>query len=151
MKNELHNELLRSFFVLRKFTHTFRPVTLPKEDEMNLASFALLFYIKEHSGDLSCEKIRNELSVTKPAVSQMLASLEKKGFLTREINKENRRCIVLSLTEKGIRFIEKTEKETEKRLAGIISRFGKNETRSLITLINRFLLITGEPGISGKY
>ncbi|AEF82485.1 MarR family winged helix-turn-helix transcriptional regulator [Leadbettera azotonutricia] len=144
MKNELHNELLHSLFMLKKFTHTFRPAVPPKEDEMSLVSFTLLYYIKEHKGDLSGEKIRNALSVTKPAVSQMLAVLEKKGFLTREINKENRRCIVLSLTEKGTRFIEKTEKETEKRLAGIISRFGKNETRSLITLINRFLAITEE-------
>jgi DNA-binding MarR family transcriptional regulator len=150
MKNELHNELLRSLFMLKKFTHTFRPASLRKEDEMNLASFTLLYYIKEHNGDLSGEKIRNELSVTKPAVSQMLASLEKKGFLTRETNKENRRCIVLSLTEKGTRFIEKTEKETDKRLAGIISRFGKNDTRSLITLINRFLSVTGESGISDQ-
>jgi DNA-binding MarR family transcriptional regulator len=147
MKNELHNELLRSLFMLKKFTHTFHPARLAKEDEINLASFTLLYYIKEHSGDLSGEKIRTELSVTKPAVSQMLACLEKKGFLTRETNKKNRRCIVLSLTEKGTLFIERTEKETEKRLAGIISRFGKNETRSLITLINRFLSITGDPNI----
>jgi DNA-binding MarR family transcriptional regulator len=146
MKNELHNELLRSLFRLKKITHTFRPVPLPKENEMNLASFTLLYYIKEHGGDLSGEKLRNELSVTKPAVSQMLSCLEKKGFLTREINKENRRCIVLSLTPKGMEFIEKTQRETEKRLAGIIKRFGENETRRLITLINRFLSIMEENG-----
>jgi DNA-binding MarR family transcriptional regulator len=145
MKNELHNELLRSLFRLKKITHTFRPAALPKEDEMNLASFTLLYYIKEHGGDLNGEKIRNELSITKPAVSQMLASLEKKGFITREINKENRRCIILSLTEKGSLFIEKTQQETEKRLAGIIKRFGENETRRLITLINRFLSIMEDP------
>ncbi|WP_010256369.1 MarR family winged helix-turn-helix transcriptional regulator [Treponema primitia] len=144
MKNELHNELLRSLFMLKKFTSTFRPAVLPKEDEMNLASFTLLYYIKEHNGDLSCEKIRNELSVTKPAVSQMLASLEKKGFLTRETNKENRRCIVLSLTEKGTQFIEKTQRKTEKRLTEIIGRFGVDETHSLITLVNRFLSVMEE-------
>ncbi|MFP3043233.1 MarR family transcriptional regulator [Treponema primitia] len=144
MKNELHNELLRSLFMLKKFTNTFRPAVLPKEDEMNLASFTLLYYIKEHNGDLSCEKIRNELSVTKPAVSQMLASLEKRGFLTRETNKENRRCIVLSLTEKGTQFIEKTQRKTEKRLTEIIKRFGEDETHSLITLVNRFVSIMEE-------
>jgi DNA-binding MarR family transcriptional regulator len=144
MKNELHNALLRSLFRLKKMTNTFRPVVIPKEDEMNLASFTLLYYIKEHKEDLSCEKIRNELSITKPAVSQMLSSLEKKGFLTREINKENRRCIVLSLTRKGTKFIEKTQRETEKRLAGIIKRFGEDETRHLITLLNRFLSIMEE-------
>jgi DNA-binding MarR family transcriptional regulator len=152
MKNELHNELLRSLFVLKKFTNTFRPADLLKENEMNLASFTLLYYIKEHSGDLSCEKIRQELSVTKPAVSQMLASLEKKGFLTRETNKENRRCIVLSLTEKGTSFIEKTEQETEKRLEEIIKRFGENETCNMIALINRFLssMITDAPAVKPK-
>jgi DNA-binding MarR family transcriptional regulator len=146
MKNELHNELLRSLFRLKKNTSTFRPVFLTKDEEMNLASFTLLHYIKEHSGDLSGEKIRNELSITKPAVSQMLASLEKKGFVTREINKENRRCILLGLTKKGTDFIERTQRETDKRLAGIIKRFGEKETRRLITLINRFLSIMEEPG-----
>jgi DNA-binding MarR family transcriptional regulator len=138
MKNELHNELMRALFRFKKITLSFRPATLPKEDEMNLASFCLLHYIQEHGGDLSGEKIRHELSVTKPAVSQMLASLEKKGFLTREINKENRRCIVLALTEKGTAFIERSQRETEERLTRIIRRFGKNETQELITLINRF-------------
>jgi DNA-binding MarR family transcriptional regulator len=145
MKNELHNELLRSLFRLKKITRTFRPASLPKEEDMNLASFTLLYYIKEHGGDLSGEKIGNELSVTKPAISQMLSSLEKKGFLTREINKENRRRIVLALTGKGTAFIERTQRKTEKQLAGIIRRFGENETRELITLINRFLSIMEEP------
>jgi DNA-binding MarR family transcriptional regulator len=138
MQNELHNELLRCLFRIKKLTLTFRPYRPPEEGELNMASLCLLYYIREHPGDLKGETICRALCVTKAAVSQMLGALEKKGYLTREVNKDNRRCIILSLTGKGTAFIEKTNAETEARLAGIISRFGKDKVKELITLINRF-------------
>jgi DNA-binding MarR family transcriptional regulator len=146
MQNELHNELLRCLFRFKKLALSFRPCTPPEEGDLNMASLCLLCHIREHPGDLSGEKIRSELCITKAAVSQMLGALEKKGYLTREVNKDNRRRIILSLTGKGAAFIEKTSAETEERLAGIISRFGKAKTRELITLINRFSDITEKAG-----
>jgi DNA-binding MarR family transcriptional regulator len=142
MQNELHNELLRCLFRFKKLALTFRPYAPPENGELNMASFCLLYYIREHPDDSSCEKIRRELCVTKAAVSQMLGALEKKGYLAREVDKDNRRRIILSLTAKGAAFFEKTHTETEERLAEIVSRFGKAKTRELITLINRFSDIT---------
>ncbi|MDR1541305.1 MAG: MarR family transcriptional regulator [Clostridiales bacterium] len=146
MKNELHNKLLRALFQLKKLTLTFRPVAVSEEEEMSLASYSLLYQIKARRGHLSGETIRQELSATKPAVSQMLAALGKKGFITLEVDKENRRCIVLSLIEKGTAFIERTEWETERRISQIISRFGENQARELIKLIDVFSSIANENG-----
>jgi DNA-binding MarR family transcriptional regulator len=146
MQNELHNELLRCLFRLKKLALSFRPCAPTEDGELNMASIYLLYHIREHPGDLSGEKICRNLCVTKAAVSQMLGSLEKKGYLTREVNRDNRRRIILSLTGKGAAFIEKTNAETEERLAGIISRFGKAKTRELITLVNRFSDITENVG-----
>jgi DNA-binding MarR family transcriptional regulator len=142
MQNELHNELLRCLFRFKKLALSFRPCAPPEEGDLNMASLCLLYHIREHPDDLSGEKIRRELCVTKAAVSQMLGALEKKGCLTREVNKDNRRRIILSLTGKGAAVLEKTRVETEERLAGIISRFGEANTRELITLVNRFSDIT---------
>jgi DNA-binding MarR family transcriptional regulator len=146
MQNELHNELLRCLFRFKKFAQSFRPRVPPEEGELNMASLCLLYHIREHPDVLSGENIRRELCVTKAAVSQMLGALEKKGYLTREVNRDNRRRIILSLTAKGAAFLDKTRAETEERLAGIISRFGKANTRELITLVNRFSDITENPG-----
>jgi DNA-binding MarR family transcriptional regulator len=143
MQNELHNELLRCLFRFKKLALSFRPCVPPEEGELNMASLWLLYHIREHPDDLSGEKIRRELCITKAAVSQMLGSLEKKGYLIREVSRDNRRRIILSLTGKGVAFIEKTSAETEERLAGIISRFGKAKTREFITLVNRFADIAG--------
>ncbi|MDR1956632.1 MAG: winged helix DNA-binding protein [Treponema sp.] len=138
MQNELHNELLRCLFRFKKLALTFRPCAPPEDGDLNMASLYLLYHIREHPGDLSGEKICRNLCVTKAAVSQMLGSLERKGYLTREVDKDNRRRIILSLTGKGAAFIEKTNAKTEERLAEIISRFGQDKARELITLINRF-------------
>ncbi|MDR1948460.1 MAG: MarR family transcriptional regulator [Spirochaetaceae bacterium] len=146
MQNELHNELLHCLFQFKKLAQSFRPRVPPEEGDLNMASLWLLHHIREHPCDLSGEKIRRELCITKAAVSQMLGSLEKKGYLTREVNRDNRRCIILSLTGKGAAVLEKSRAETEARLAGIISRFGKANTRELITLVNRFSDITENAG-----
>ncbi|MDR1950091.1 MAG: MarR family transcriptional regulator [Spirochaetaceae bacterium] len=146
MQNEQHNELLHCLFRFKKLALSFRPCVPPEEGDLNMASLWLLYHIREHPDDLSGEKIRHKLCVTKAAVSQMLGVLEKKGYLTREVNKENRRRIILSLTNKGTVFLEKTSAETEDRLAGIISRFGKARTRQLIALVNHFSDIAENPG-----
>jgi DNA-binding MarR family transcriptional regulator len=108
------------------------------DTDISLAELALMKGIMDKTLDSDGAKIQEALCIKKAAVSQMLGVLEKKGYITRDINKENRRKIILRLTKKGETLINKTEKKVNALLSEIISRFGETDIKQLIVLFERF-------------
>jgi DNA-binding MarR family transcriptional regulator len=88
------------------------------------------------------------LAVSKAAISQMLASLEKRGYIRRETDTGNRRKIIITLTPKGRATVDKVKKSMDGLMAHVITRFGEEDTRLLIRLLDRFMeVVDGTPGI----
>lgn len=141
MDQTLKEELARSMFRFRKVG-----VTFPAELGVNMAELFVMGMISENGsyGSICMSDIQNELFITKPAVSQILNTLEDKGFIIREINKNDRRKIVLTLTPKGAGFWEKMREYTDNIIIQIISRFGEENMKQLLKLFNHFADISEE-------
>jgi DNA-binding MarR family transcriptional regulator len=84
------------------------------------------------------------IAVSKAAVSQMLGSLEKRGYIQREIDRENRRKIIISLTNKGKVAVDKADKDLDELMSLIIDRFGEQDTRTFVKLLNQFEEVVDE-------
>jgi DNA-binding MarR family transcriptional regulator len=82
--------------------------------------------------------MQSTLSVSKAAVSQTLGSLEKKGYIERGIDRNNRRKILITLTESGAAALQNSTDTLDALTASLITRFGEADTANLITLVNRF-------------
>ena len=113
---------------------------------LNIPEFALLkqLKIREERGDAGGAKLHGMgeyLRVSKAAVSQMLGALERRSLITREPDPENRRTILVNLTEKGNKMIEDFEREFDIYLVMLIDRFGEKDTREIIRLIYKFMEI----------
>lgn len=133
----LVESLARSIFRFKRFQMPFPPGL-----DIHMGELAIMGGIAKDGcfspKNINVPEIQHHLHITKPAISQMLNSLEKKGYLSREIDKHDRRKIVVALTPKG-RQILKTNKEFMDGLLGeIITRFGEEETKQLIASFNRF-------------
>jgi DNA-binding MarR family transcriptional regulator len=85
------------------------------------------------------------LAVSKPAISQMLASLEKRGYIRRETDTGNRRKIIITLTPKGRETVDKVKQSMDSLISHVITRFGEEDTRHLIRLLTRFQSICHGP------
>ena len=74
------------------------------------AEYGLLFAIlriEEHQGKRATpSQLSKHLFVTKPAISKMLNSLEDKNYITRKIEKLDRRVVYVELTEAGKTFLK---------------------------------------------
>jgi DNA-binding MarR family transcriptional regulator len=87
------------------------------------------------------------LAVSKAAISQMLASLEKRGYIQRETDTGNRRKIIITLTPKGRATVNKTKEGMDGLMAHVITRFGEEDTRLLIRFLDRFMeVVDAMPG-----
>jgi DNA-binding MarR family transcriptional regulator len=104
-----------------------------------MAEFIVLKGIKDHTFDSGEISIPDLLCISRAAVSQMLGGMEHKGYIIREVNQENRRKQLLSLTETGDALVAEQEQKVMELLAEIASRFGERETKQLMKLSNRFM------------
>jgi DNA-binding MarR family transcriptional regulator len=82
------------------------------------------------------------VQMSKPAVSQMLNSLEKKGLIERVMAKSDRRVVYVKLTEPGEKQLEKTHQQFHSWFDQIIEELGAADTAELVRLINKLHTIT---------
>jgi DNA-binding MarR family transcriptional regulator len=137
MEMMLKEQLIRSMFRFRKVVGVaFRP-----REDISMCEIALMKGIEDkslHSGnqDISLN-FQNSLHITKPAISQMYNTLEKKGYITREIDTSDRRKIIASLTPEGREILKGMTKSANSMLDEVITRLGEEDTKQLIELFNR--------------
>jgi DNA-binding MarR family transcriptional regulator len=112
--------------------------------DINMAEAALMKGIADETLGSEGAKIQEALCINKAAVSQMLGVLERKGYISRETNRDNRRKIILTLTAKGHKAVQDTGRTVDALLSEIINRFGKNDTEQFIRQFNRFADIVAE-------
>lgn len=80
-----------------------------EEFGINTTQLHLLFEISGQS-DINQERIAERCNINKGAVARSIRKLEDNGLLTRQIDENNRRQNILSLTPKGEEILEKSVK-----------------------------------------
>ena len=143
MDSDLKEQLARSMFRFKKIG-----IHFPPELGVHTGEFFLLRRIAKNSCS-SVADIQSKLFITKPAVSQMFNSLEKKGYIKREIDSNDRRKFVVTLTPKGHEILQDMQEYFKKMLTEMISRFGEDNTRQFIELFNRFANISDQLNSEG--
>jgi len=110
---------------------------------LNTREVYTMLRINEYKKNISqiClhEELEEHLSVTKSAVSQLISSLEEKGYITREINRDDRRKFELSVTGNGLELLEELRNTMDFIIKETITRFGEDNTRQFIGLFNQFV------------
>jgi DNA-binding MarR family transcriptional regulator len=139
MEPDLKNELIHAVFRFRQIETAFRSFRPAAAQSVSTAELIVLKGIKGHAFDSGELTIPDLLCISRAAVSQMLAGMEQKGYITRETNKANRRKQSLALTQKGGAVVADQEQKVEALLAHIVDRFGEKETKQLIKLTNRLM------------
>jgi DNA-binding MarR family transcriptional regulator len=152
MNGELRQQLLRALFYFKKAMGTMcRP--LPETGGDNAAAAALS---AAELAALSCidrcgradqtahHAMHETLSVSKAAVSQMLGSLEKRGFIRRETDLDNRRKIIVTVTKKGKSAVDTGQKRLDDLMSRIIIQLGEKDARQFVRLLERFTEVVDE-------
>jgi DNA-binding MarR family transcriptional regulator len=154
MNEELKRKLLKALARFKKTGYSISNYLVNRmHSDLNIAEIFVLGCVKEHSEkgcggkspdcafgtDTSAhDAAQSTLFVSKAAVSQTLGGLEKKGYVEREIDRGNRRKIIITLTDAGKAALENSTDALDKLAASLINRFGETKTGRLINLVNSF-------------
>ena len=135
MYDDIKEEFMRAAFRLRKMHFM-----LPDDSDMKMSEMIVLLRIAQNR-DSNCnlmDDVRENLFVSKPAISHILNSLERKGRVVREIDKNDRRKIVIKITDEGKRIVDVMRRRSDNMTNELISRFGVEDAKRFVELVNRF-------------
>lgn len=149
MNQSLRNELMRTIFQFKSLVGSgLGGVSVENKSSLNMTELILMKGIVGNTVDsennVGLSDIREYLSISKAAVSQMLGSLEKKGFINRDIDRNNRRNLIVTLTPEGHRILECQYSQFNNKIEKIIDRLGEDDVNQMITIVNHMIEITNE-------
>lgn len=89
--------------------------------------------------NLNVPEIQRRLHISKPAVTYILNSLEKRGFITREIDPKDRRKISISATPAGELAAAQSIEKYNELWGALITRFGQGNMQQLLALLSQLM------------
>lgn len=97
----------------------------------------VLRYLAKH-GSATPSQLAAALKVSSGRISAVLGALEKKGYVVRAIDPEDRRGIRVTLTAAGEEQINRYRDEMRAHICWVFSQMGERRTRELVELIGEF-------------
>lgn len=124
-------QIMKQLYMLRSNVQT--------AGEISRSEFFTLKVICKHSTPLglSMSNLSELLKISKPAVSQMVNSLEGKGYVERVMPKSDRRLVLVRLTEAGQQSLDREMQAFTDRLAQTFAELGEKDTEELFRLLTR--------------
>lgn len=108
-------------------------------------SLFLLEAVAKEAEETSNEKqgirvslLSERVGMSKPATSRLLKDLEGKGMVCRQLVKEDRRLVYISLTREGKMALARAQENIAAFSQGITERMGVVDTERFIELMGRF-------------
>ncbi|WP_342438990.1 MarR family winged helix-turn-helix transcriptional regulator [Paenibacillus sp. FSL L8-0436] len=89
-------------------------------------------------------KLSELLQISRPTASQVVSSLEEKGYIERAMSVTDRRVIYISLTEQGQTEFNKNMERYSSVMNEIIEKVGREEVNQLIDTCERLRNVVDE-------
>ena len=99
----------------------------------------LLVIISEHPEGVWQKDLAWEADINASSASELIGKLEEDGFLVREADENDRRAVLVKLTETGKQRAEEIKAEREASLSGLFSRLTEAEKDTLSALLDKLL------------
>ncbi len=114
-------------------------VSLPNSQDITVAELnAMLLLVDNEPGsphNRFASEMAQTLQTSKAALSQMMNSLEERGFLRRDLNPENRRKIILTLTPMGQVAVKEAQQSFFTLMAKLVQEIGEEKAAVLTELM----------------
>lgn len=107
--------------------------------ERRILGFLHFFQNGVSSGDLS-----EKLFLSTPRVASALNSLSKKGFIERNRDENDKRIVIVTITEAGKNFVIEEKEEAITMLENTLKKLGEQDAMEFVRIIKRITEIKTE-------
>jgi DNA-binding MarR family transcriptional regulator len=124
---------------------TFNEIMSSKQNNMienvnraNKGELFVLHFLSRHNTEVLPSELSAALGASTARISALLGTLEKKGQIVRNIDKSNRRNILVTITEAGRNRAENEMKEIQRSMTQVFADMGEADTEEFIRLTSQF-------------
>lgn len=107
-------------------------------NRVNRGELFVLHFLFMRNDSVLPSELSAALHASTARISALLGTLEKKGLIEREIDKSNRRNILVTITEEGRKRAEAEMKGIKERMIKVFTQMGKEDTEAFIRLHRQF-------------
>ena len=100
----------------------------------------LVMLVMNHDKDktaLSVTELSNLLQITPAGVTHLINPLEETGYIERQQDPNDRRIVLIGLTDKGTQVAEALISEVQENLIGLVNHLGEEDSKTLIRLMSQ--------------
>lgn len=98
------------------------------------SEMGVLNIITETPGPHTSVMLAELLGVSKPMITAHLASLQEKGYITKQPSAEDKRSFYIRPTEKALALVTSTKAELDQQLAKLMHGMGEEQFDMLVAL-----------------
>lgn len=130
---------------LFQLTETF-PRKAPQNwlGEFNRGEFFILNYLHANGGTACPSKMSDAMQTSTARIAAALNGLEKKGWITREPDEEDRRKKLVQLTPKGAEYISNSKEKVYRNISKLLMELGEEDAAEYIRLTKKMVDIARE-------
>jgi DNA-binding MarR family transcriptional regulator len=82
-------------------------------------------------------EISNLLQITPAGVTHLINPLEQAGYIERLSASNDRRIVLIGLTDKGTKVAETLISDVQEQLIGLVNHLGEEDSKTLICLLSK--------------
>jgi len=97
----------------------------------------LMLNLDDEKTALSVTEISNLLQITPSGVTHLINSLEETGYIERLPAANDRRIVLVGLTDKGTKAAEALIANVQEQLTALFNHLGEDDSQTFIRLISR--------------
>ncbi len=144
---ELKDELLYAVIRMRKSY-----MLISSGMKLHIVEMLILrnvYELNEERGSVHASEILGKIHISKPALSQVLNSLEKKDLIRRKLSMNDHRKVEVRITKAGRDYLESSKEPVDDFLDKVIKKTGAKNAEKAIELMN-LLVEAAEEAKSAK-
>ena len=135
-REQLKNQLVAT---ARRFKHRrpLPPSSIADLSETEVFALIVICHACDHSPEVRPSQIAKRFNASPSSVSQLLKSLEEKGFIERTRCKSDSRAVVVDITEQGKVVSEEMRAQRSRFFDGMFDAVGEEEIACFIATLSK--------------
>jgi MarR family 2-MHQ and catechol resistance regulon transcriptional repressor len=102
-----------------------------EREGLSHSGFAFLAQLVQAGGQLELRDLRERIGTSKANATEVVTTLELRGFVVRSRLKRDRRAAIVTLTDLGAELVDRLAPEHRARVEGAFAVLDEHEKRSL--------------------
>jgi MarR family transcriptional regulator, organic hydroperoxide resistance regulator len=115
-----------------------------KVDDLSQGEKRILGYLTFWNNGVSSGELSERLFLSTPRVASALNSLSKKGFIERKRDENDKRIVIVTITETGKNFVMEEHEEAISMLEKTLQKLGEKDAKEFVRILKRITEIAAE-------